>query len=98
MTDAKRWLDVDVVALVSAQILVDARRGAARRSHRRGWSQGTDGTSRRASGCATEAIRCAAASSAAGAVLKPLIANDAAYGTRRIRALVTDRANGEDES
>lgn len=25
MTDAKRWLDVDVVALVSAQILVDAR-------------------------------------------------------------------------
>ncbi len=30
MTDAKRWLDVDVVALVSAQILVDARRSAAR--------------------------------------------------------------------
>jgi hypothetical protein len=30
--------------------------------------------------------------------LKPLIANAAAYGTRRIRALVIDRANGEDES
>ena len=27
-----------------------------------------------------------------------VVANDAAYGTRRIRALVIDRANGEDES
>ncbi len=75
-------------------------RGEARPvpSRRRGWSQGTDGTSRRASGCAIEAVRCIAASSAAGAFFKPLIANDAAYGTRRIRALVIDRANGEDES